>query len=188
MKTRFFTTLFMMVLAVAAMAKKVPQSSGPKPAEADRLMMPTDTVFSVPAGFVPDTLVDLNRQLGGIKELSIPKGTVIPEAIEITPAGQIILLDDARLVAESYKFELKVTASDKEAYIVQVKISKNGDKLVVNTVSDKIEMATGFRSEGKIYVVVAVSLVLFVVLISYLVVLDRRMRRLQVKLQNRSVQ
>lgn len=145
-----------------------------------------DTVFSVPAGFVPDTLVDLNRQLGGIKELVVPKGTVVPEAMEITPAGQIILLSDTKLQAESYKFELKVTASDKEVYIVQVKIAKNGDKIVVNTVSDKIEMATGFRSEGKIYVVVAVSLVLFTVLIGYLVFLDRRMRGLQAKIQHRS--
>lgn len=182
MKTRFFTTLLMMVLAAAAWAKKAPANP-----QANILMVPAaDTVFLVSSEFVPDTLVDLNRQLGGIKEVVVPKGTVIPEAIEITPTGQIILLSDAKLSAESYKFELKVTASDKEAYIVQVKIAKNGDKIVVSTVSDKIEMASGFRSEGKIYVVVAVSLVLFTVLTLYLVFLDRRLRGLQAKVKNRS--
>lgn len=174
----------MMVLATAALAKKAPAQPQ---ANANVLMGPAaDTVFLLPSEFVPDTLVDLNRQLGGIKEVVVPKGTVIPEAIEITPTGQIILLSDAKLVAESYKFELKVTASDKEAYIVQVKIAKNGDKIVISTVSDKIEMASGFRSEGKIYVVVAVSLVLFTVLTLYLVFLDRRLRGLQAKVKNRS--
>lgn len=181
MKTRFFTTLFMMVLATAALAKKAPQAG-----EADRLMLPVDTVVPGSGAFVPDTLVDLNKHLNGIQETVIPKGTVIPEAVEVTPQGQVILLDDTKLNAESYKFELMVTASDKEAYIVQVKIAKNGDKIMVSTLSDKIDMATGFRSEGKIYVVVGVSLLLFTILIGYLVVLDRRMRKLQAKLSNRT--
>lgn len=181
MKTRFTTTLFLMVFALAALAKKAP-------AAADRLMLPADTTVTRPQAFVPDTLADLNKHLNGIQEVTVPKGAVIPEAVEVTPQGQIILLNDAGLKAKSYKFELKVTASDKEVYIVQVKIARNGDKIVVSTLSDKIDMATGFRSEGKIYVVVAVSMVLFIVLVTYLVLLDRRMRKLQAKLSNRTAQ
>jgi CcmD family protein len=45
-----------------------------------------------------------------------------------------------------------------------------------------IEMADTMRSEGKIYVVVAILLVIFAGLISYLVLLDRKITRLEKKL------
>ncbi len=45
-----------------------------------------------------------------------------------------------------------------------------------------IEMADTMRSEGKIYVVVAILLVIFVGLISYLVFLDRKITRIEKKL------
>lgn len=151
------------------------------PVSGDTLARPA----AAPA-FRPDTLLDLNRQLGGIQEITVPKGVVIPEAVEITPKGQIILKSDEGLKSDSYDFELKAVASDKEVYIVSVKIRRNGDKLVVSTVSDKIDMATGFRAEGKIYVVVAVSLILFITLTVYLLILDRRLRRLNARIANRT--
>lgn len=131
-----------------------------------------------------DTLVDLNKQLGGLKEVVVAKQTVLPEAIEVTPSGLIILKSPDLLKADVYNFEVKATASDEEVYIISVKISRKGDKILVNTVSDKIDMATGFRKEGKIYVVVGVSLILFLVIITTLVVMDRRMVALQKKVQN----
>jgi len=45
-----------------------------------------------------------------------------------------------------------------------------------------IEMADTMRSEGKIYVVVAILLVIFLGLISYLVLLDRKITRIEKKL------
>lgn len=42
-----------------------------------------------------------------------------------------------------------------------------------------IEMADTMRSEGKIYVVVAILLVIFVGLIGYLVLLDRKITRIE---------
>jgi CcmD family protein len=45
-----------------------------------------------------------------------------------------------------------------------------------------IEMADTMRSEGKIYVVVAILLVIFAGLISYLVLLDRKITRIEKKL------
>lgn len=45
-----------------------------------------------------------------------------------------------------------------------------------------IEMADTMRSEGKIYVVVAILLVIFVGLIGYLVFLDRKITRIEKKL------
>lgn len=45
-----------------------------------------------------------------------------------------------------------------------------------------VEMADTMRSEGKIYVVVAILLVIFVGLIGYLVFLDRKITRIEKKL------
>jgi len=42
-----------------------------------------------------------------------------------------------------------------------------------------VEMATGLRSSGKIYVVVAVLVVLFLGLTSYLFTIDKRLTRLE---------
>jgi hypothetical protein len=135
----------------------------------------------------PDTLVDLNKQLGGIIDVTVAKGTILPEAIEITPAGLIILKSEGLLKADVYNFEVKASSPENEVYIITVKIRRDGEKLTTTIVSDKIDMATGFRKEGKIYVVVTISLVLFVVLVTYLALLDRRLRKLNAKLENQSL-
>jgi len=46
-------------------------------------------------------------------------------------------------------------------------------------VSNQIEMATGMRSSGKIYVVVGVILIVFIGLFIYLVTIDKRISRLE---------
>jgi len=43
----------------------------------------------------------------------------------------------------------------------------------------EVEMADTLRSEGKIYVVVAILLLIFAGLISYLVMLDRKLTKLE---------
>lgn len=45
-----------------------------------------------------------------------------------------------------------------------------------------IEMADTMRSEGKIYVVVAILLLIFVGLITYLILLDRKITKIEKKL------
>lgn len=45
----------------------------------------------------------------------------------------------------------------------------------------EVEMATGFRSEGKIYVVILVMLVIFLGLALFLFLLDRRVSKLEKK-------
>ncbi|MGE0770202.1 MAG: CcmD family protein [Cyclobacteriaceae bacterium] len=47
---------------------------------------------------------------------------------------------------------------------------------------DQIEMADQMRSNGKIYVVVGIILIIFVGLIAYLVALDRKVSKLEKKL------
>ena len=47
---------------------------------------------------------------------------------------------------------------------------------------DQVEMADTMRSEGKIYVVVAIVLVIFIGLIIYLVTMDRKITRIEKRL------
>lgn len=145
------------------------------------------TVQPAEAVFINDTLIDLNRQLNGLKEVVIPKTSTIPPAIEITPKGLIILKADNLMKGNKYAFELKAIANDEEVYIVEVKIINAEGKILVTTICDKIDMATGFRAEGKIYIVVVVSMILFSVIITYLFLMDRKMRKVTAELsQNES--
>ena len=45
--------------------------------------------------------------------------------------------------------------------------------------NNQVEMADTFRSEGKIYVVVAVILVMLIGLFVYLIIIDRKVKRLE---------
>ena len=52
--------------------------------------------------------------------------------------------------------------------------------------SQEVEMADGMRADGKIYVVVAVLLVILIGLIAYLIIIDRKATRLEKKLDENS--
>lgn len=54
--------------------------------------------------------------------------------------------------------------------------------LPVLLTAQPVEMADTMRSEGKIYVVVAILLLIFAGLIAYLVMLDRKISKLEKKL------
>jgi CcmD family protein len=45
--------------------------------------------------------------------------------------------------------------------------------------AQEVEMATGLRADGKIYVVVAVLATIFIGIVIYLIALDRRIQRLE---------
>ncbi|HRD58092.1 MAG TPA: hypothetical protein PK504_08570 [Ferruginibacter sp.] len=49
---------------------------------------------------------------------------------------------------------------------------------------DKVEMADTFRSNGKIYVVVAVCLTILIGLFIYVTTLDRKLRRMEKEMKN----
>ncbi|MBS1544537.1 MAG: CcmD family protein [Bacteroidetes bacterium] len=53
--------------------------------------------------------------------------------------------------------------------------------LLAHAQPEEIEMADGMRAEGKIYVVVAILVVILLGLIGYLVLLDRKTSRLEEK-------
>jgi CcmD family protein len=54
--------------------------------------------------------------------------------------------------------------------------------LPVSAIAQPVEMADTMRSEGKIYVVVAILMVIFVGLIGYLILLDRKITQIEKKL------
>jgi len=54
--------------------------------------------------------------------------------------------------------------------------------LFTGTANAQVEMADTMRSEGKIYVVVGILLIIFAGLITYLILLDRKVSRLEKKL------
>jgi CcmD family protein len=51
----------------------------------------------------------------------------------------------------------------------------------------EVEMADTLRSEGKIYVVVAIMLVIFIGLIGYLFLMDRKISRLERKISEKDL-
>ena len=51
----------------------------------------------------------------------------------------------------------------------------------------EVEMADTLRSEGKIYVVVAIMLVIFIGLIGYLFLMDRKISRLEKKISEKDL-
>ena len=57
--------------------------------------------------------------------------------------------------------------------------------VIANAQAD-VEMADGMRSEGKIYVVVGIILIVLTGLVVYLVTLDRKVRRLENLLGDRN--
>jgi hypothetical protein len=52
--------------------------------------------------------------------------------------------------------------------------------------SESVEMADSFREDGKIYVVVAIILVVLVGFVGYLFLLDRKLTKVEKLLDNRS--
>lgn len=57
--------------------------------------------------------------------------------------------------------------------------------LVLTTQAQEVEMADAMRSDGKIYVVVAIVLFILIGLIAYLFLLDRKITRLEKEIRNK---
>lgn len=123
-----------------------------------------------------DTIADLNSMLGGVTGVKkSEKG--FPNGFEMSESGVITV--DTAIEKGVYYFELMALTPDESHFIVNIKYDNltNPTKVIVN--SDKIDMATGLRKDGMIWVVVLVSLVVFAGLISYLVILDRKVSKLE---------
>ena len=61
----------------------------------------------------------------------------------------------------------------------------NNLKTVALSNDNNVEMADAFRSEGKIYVVIAVMATVFACLTAYLIMIDRKVKKLEEDLKNK---
>lgn len=128
-----------------------------------------------------DTLVNLNRLNGGIIRYQISeddKQKLNNNGLEINEQAMIVVADPSK-ISNFLMLEIKTFASDHEWYINTIKLEFTSKGVIVYVSSDKIEMATGWRKDGKIYVVIAVVAVLFLGIIGYLFMLDRKIVRLK---------
>lgn len=55
---------------------------------------------------------------------------------------------------------------------------------VINAQSSEPEMADTFRQEGKIYVVITVIGMIFIAIVIFLVILERKLKKLETKIKN----
>jgi hypothetical protein len=136
-----------------------------------------------------DTIVNLNSLNNGITKLQISdesKKAIANNGLKLDEKAGVVTLEDIDLLKQDFSFDVKTFANDNEWYENTIKVKvKDGDIRLINVTSDKIEMATGFRKEGKIYVVIAVSLILFFTVIFYLVYLERKTRKLEKQINNK---
>jgi len=126
----------------------------------------------------PDTLADLNGMLGGIKNIQIAKEKPVPAGFTVSPDGWVSS-DTSLLEKKVYVFEVMAQTPEEDTYNVSFRYDNRTPVPKVTVIADKIEMATGLRKDGMIWVVVAVSMVVFAVLIGYLVLLDRKVRQME---------
>ena len=148
----------------------------------------TELVFADRIYHIGDTVVNLNSLNNGIKTYQVSdesKKAIANNGLELKEGAVVILKEDS-LLKSDFSFDIKTHASDQEWYENTVKIKvKDHDIRLINVTSDKIEMATGFRKEGKIYVVVTVSIILFFTVIIYLIYLERKTKKLEKQLQGK---
>lgn len=130
---------------------------------------------------VGDTLVNLNRLNGGIIRYQISdddRQTLKNNGLQINEQAMIVVVEPSKML-NFLMLEVKTFASDHEWYINTIKLESTSKGVIVYVSSDKIEMATGWRKDGKIYVVIAVVAVLFLGVIGYLFMLDSKIARLK---------
>lgn len=130
---------------------------------------------------IGDTLVNLNRLNGGIVRYQISdddRQTLKNNGLQINEQAMIVVVEPSKML-NFLMLEVKTFASDHEWYINTIKLESTSKGVIVYVSSDKIEMATGWRKDGKIYVVIAVVAVLFLGVIGYLFMLDSKIARLK---------
>jgi hypothetical protein len=123
-----------------------------------------------------DTLVNFNKlHNNNVKSIELSSMESLPSFLSVSQEGYLIFTKDINELENKFSFELKTITLDGEVYINMVSFEKLNNQIPILTVSsDKIDMAKGWRADGKIYVVVGVSLVLFLFLAIYLAIIDRK--------------
>lgn len=124
-----------------------------------------------------DTMVNLNRINGGVLkyQLSEEASSVLSKNGLKVENPAVVIVENPALLQDEMSFEIKCYTSESEWFINEVVYQKGK---LLNIKSDKIEMATTWRKEGKIYVVLATVCLVFLGLFSYLFILDKKVSKL----------
>lgn len=125
-----------------------------------------------------DTLINFNTLLGGARSITMPQDQQLPEGITLHPEGLLLGVDSLLLSRES-PLNFKVEAGNGDVYEIQAQVRRKNGRTFWIIQTDRIEMATGWRKDGKIWVVVAVSVIVFLAILAFLLYLERRLSRLE---------
>jgi hypothetical protein len=125
-----------------------------------------------------DTLLNFNSLLGGARRIAMPREQELPEGLSLHSEG-LLLGPDSLLFKQTSPLSFKVETGNGDVYEIQVQARRRGARTFLVIQTDRIEMATGWRKEGKIWVVVVVSLIVFAAIVAFLLYLERRLSRLE---------
>jgi len=120
-----------------------------------------------------DTMVNLNRINGGVLKYQVSdkaNDVLLKNGLQIKEPA-VIIVENPALLSDEFSIEIKCYTSEEEWFINDIYYKKGK---LLNVKSDKIEMATTWRKEGKIYVVLATVCIVFLGLFLYVFWLDRK--------------
>jgi len=124
-----------------------------------------------------DTLVNLNRLNRGVVQAQ-PGAATDTSVFMISADGMVIAKKDLPVhqSAETHRLSIKTMHSDRVYFDNDIFIQVDSTKTLIHVNSDEIEMATGMRADGRIWVVVISSLLIFFTLLGYLIRLERKLK------------
>lgn len=141
----------------------------------DLIYQGMDSLVTTPAA---DTLVNFNRLLGGITAVTQPGEQTLPQGLALTTDGSLLGSYEILMSLRDPLF-FKLETGNGDVYEVSVSGRQQSGKNFVLIQTNLIEMATGWRRDGKIWVVVATALLVFFAIIGFLLHLERRLRKVE---------
>ena len=126
-----------------------------------------------------DTLVDLNRLNGGIRSFQV--GNCDTTLFEVSSKGVVLCKGNIPASARPYRIDIKSQTAEGVYVDNRIELWQNEQHRTVYVEANVIEMATGMRKDGKIWVVIAVVFVLFVAVLGYLLLLQKKIAALENK-------
>lgn len=137
--------------------------------------LPMPLFASLPA----DTLVDLNRLNGGIRSFQV--GTCDTTLFQVNSKGVVLCKGNIPASALPYRIDIKSQTAEGVYVDNHIELWQTEQNRTVYVEANVIEMATGMRKDGKIWVVIAVVFVLFAAVLGYLLFLQKKIAALENK-------
>jgi hypothetical protein len=137
------------------------------------------TPLPIFAGLPGDTLVDLNRLNGGIRSFQV--GNCDTALFEISGTGLVSCKAIIPASTRPYRIDIKSQTTEGVYVDNHIELWQTEQNRTVYVEANVIEMATGMRKDGKIWVVIAVVFVLFGSVLGYLLLLQKKIGSIELK-------